>query len=183
MQDASLQGREMSVIKVSWKARWSLSRSLATAQSLAGSVIHRSSRFQDTAARTSSAWSGGTTLELEDDRAWTQQSKFFTAHRVLCSVFNGITPLAASCKIDASTKTGWLVESCRGDERRLRERHFLFLGGWSSLSHSSIPKLKPGRSQPSTEVLSKVESRHYFLVHTNKSTWQQVNPDSLVNAH
>ena len=53
--------------------------------------------------------------------------------------------------IDEFRKTGRLVESCRGNERRVRERHFLFLGGWSSLSHSSIPKLKPGQSKPSTK--------------------------------
>ena len=50
--------------------------------------------------------SGGTTSELEGDREWIQQSKFFTAHRILCSIFNGVTPLAASCSIDEFLQNG-----------------------------------------------------------------------------
>ena len=90
---------------------------------------------------------------------------------ILCSVFNSITPSAASLKKDASTGlVNWLVdvalgfasrlvESCNGDVRWERDRHFFFLGGGkSSANHSSIPKVKPSSSQPSTDEVSKLEA-------------------------
>ena len=120
----------------------------------------------------------GTVSALEDALERAQHSKLFTAHRVLCSVFNGITPLAASLKTDASTGlanrlvddvapgfASRLVESCYGDVRRERDRHLFFLGGGkSSANHSSIPKLKPGRSQPSTDEVSKLEETTFSIV-------------------
>ena len=116
----------------------------------------------------------GTVSALEDARERAQHSKLFTAHRVLCSVFNG----AASLKTDASTGlANRLVDdvapgfasrlgvSCNGDVRRERDRHLFFLGGGkSSANHSSIPKLKPGRSQPATDEVSKLEVTTFSIV-------------------
>ena len=139
----------------------------------------------------------GTVSALEDARERAQHSKLFTAHRVLCSVFNGITPLAASLKTDASTGlANRLVDDVapgfasrlvgNGDVRRERDRHLFFLGGGkSSANHSSIPKLKPGRSQPSTDEVSKLEETTFSIVRpaVSLSYTRSRIPDSPVNAH